>query len=118
MRLHILAVNSIRKFTTKGTAPMEYLKEAFTAQSAATSCELPRQQADHAIKRGELKAMKSGKRWIILREDLLAWLHKCRDKGEIQAPITQRDREMLAALNRSRRTAAAKAAKRAARKGV
>lgn len=75
---------------------------AFTAGGAAEACGLPRQQIDHAIKVGELPATKSGRRMIVLKEDLLAWLRQCREHGRIPAPISDASREKLAALNRAR----------------
>lgn len=76
---------------------------AFTAGGAATATGLPRQQIDHAIRTGALPATKSGRRQIVLKEDLLAWLRRCREQGAIPSPTTQADREKLAALNRARR---------------
>lgn len=80
---------------------------AYTAGGAAAACGLPRQSVDHAIKTGELPAMRSGRRYIVLREDVLAWLRRCRDRGEIPVPVNQADRERLAGLNRARKRVAA-----------
>lgn len=80
---------------------------AYTAASAAEASGLPRCTVDLAIKQGELQATKSGRRLIILREDLLDWLRRCRERGAIPSPISQADRERLAELNRTRRTKAA-----------
>lgn len=75
---------------------------AFTAGGLAAACDLPRQTVDHAIRSGALTAIKSGRRWLVFREDAIAWLKSCREQGRIPAPISQKDREKLAALNRAR----------------
>jgi hypothetical protein len=80
---------------------------AFTAGSLTKATDVARQAVDLAIKTGALKATKSGRRWIILREDAIAWLKRCREQGEIPSPISQADREKLAELNRMRRGQAA-----------
>jgi hypothetical protein len=74
-----------------------------TEGGLAASTGLPRQTISAARKSGELRAIKSGRRYIILHEDALAWLRKCREKGEIPAPTSEADREKLAELNRARR---------------
>ena len=76
---------------------------ARTAAKAAEACGLPRQTIDAAIKSGDLQATKSGRRYIVLTEDLIAWLRRCRERGEIPSPIKPGDRERLAELNRARR---------------
>jgi excisionase family DNA binding protein len=80
---------------------------SYTEGGASDASGLPRQTICAARKSGELRAMKSGRRWIILREDLLAWLKHCRERGEIPTPISQADRERLAELNRARRQSTA-----------
>lgn len=82
-------------------------QQAYTGRTAAETSGQPRQTVDYAIKIGELRATKSGNRFVILREDLLAWLRMCRDRGYFARPgVTQQDRERLASLNRSKRAAA------------
>lgn len=80
---------------------------AYTAQRAAEASGLPRQTIDAAIKAGELQATKSGRRHIVLAEDLVAWLKRCRERGEIPSPVKPGDRERLAELNRARRASTA-----------
>lgn len=75
---------------------------AFTAARAASACDLPRQTVDHAIRVGDLPAVRSGRRIVVLRDDLIAWLMRCRERGEIPAPISDSDRQRLAELNRRR----------------
>jgi len=87
---------------------------AFSAAGAAAASDLPRQQIDHAIKIGALRAVKSGRRMIILRDDLLTWLRKCAEQGEIPNPTSSVDREKLAELNRKRREEAAQRKAKAA----
>lgn len=92
----------------KHTIPLEQL--AYTEGSAAAAIFVPRQTISAARKSGELRAMKSGRRWIILREDLVSWLKRCRERGEIPTPLSQADRERLATLNCARREASAELA--------
>jgi hypothetical protein len=79
----------------------------FTAGSLAASIGVPRQQVDYAIRTGRLRAIKSGRRWIVLKDDALAWLKLCREEGGIPSPVTQADKDKFAALNRARREASA-----------
>ena len=79
---------------------------AFTEGGLARASDLPRQTIAAARRRGDLKAIKSGRRWIILREDAEIWLRRCRDVGVIEAPIAEADRKRLADLNRGRSGAA------------
>lgn len=77
---------------------------SYTRASACTATGLPGATIDLAIANGELKAIKSGRRYIILAEDLQAWLRRCRDRGGIPSPApSQADRERLADLNRTRK---------------
>jgi excisionase family DNA binding protein len=78
----------------------------FSAGNLAKSLDVPRKQVDHAIKTGSLKAIRSGRRWIILKDDALAWLAECRKQGAIPAPVSGADREKLAKLNRARTASA------------
>ncbi len=77
---------------------------SYTRAGAAAATGLPGGTIDLAIAQGELKAIKSGRRLVILREDLEAWLRRCREKGAIPSPTpTQADRERLASLNQARK---------------
>lgn len=77
---------------------------AYNTKNAAKACDLPRFVIDAAIKRGDLRATKSGRSNIILREDLYVWLRKCLDAGSFpQIPVSQEDRERMAVLNRGRK---------------
>jgi hypothetical protein len=78
---------------------------SFNEGDLAAASGVPRQTIAAARKVGELQAIKSGRRWIILREDALAWLRRCKERGSIPAPVSNTDREKLAALNRARRAA-------------
>ena len=80
---------------------------AYNRASAAAASGVPCQTLDVAIKAGELPSIKSGRRIVILREDLVAWLHRCKARGTIPAPVSDADRERLAALNRARKQVAA-----------
>jgi len=80
---------------------------AYNRASAAAASGVPCQTIDKAINDGELTAIKSGRRRIILREDLLAWLRKCKERGSIPTPVSDADRERFAALNKARKQAAA-----------
>jgi excisionase family DNA binding protein len=82
----------------KTTVPL-----SFNEGDLADASGLPRQTIAAARKSGELPATKSGRRWIILREDAEAWLRRCRAQGEIPTPISQADRARLAELNRTRK---------------
>lgn len=82
---------------------MSTQKISFTRNAAIEATGLPGQTIDLAIADGELPVLRSGRRLIIMREDLEAWLRRCRQKGQIPAPITTADRERLAELNRMRR---------------
>ena len=79
---------------------------AFTEGGLADACGLPRQTVSAARKSGELPAVKSGRRWIITREDAAAWLRRCQLRGGIPSPVSQADRERLAEMNRARKAAA------------
>lgn len=79
---------------------------SYTGGSAAKATDLPRQTIDAAVKSGELPAVKAGKRFIILRTDLLAWLERCKQRGAFPSFTTDDDRERLAQLNRARKAAA------------
>jgi len=81
--------------------PREQL--GFTAGGLADSIQSPRRQVDLAIRTGDLKAIRSGRRFIILRQDADDWLRRCRERGEIPTPVTPGDREKFAELNRARR---------------
>ncbi len=89
--------------TTMKTTDLSF-PVAFTAGAAAEAAGLPRCTVDYAIQQGDLPAAKSGRRLIVLREDLMAWLRRCRDKGNIPTPVSDADRERLAELNRNRQT--------------
>ena len=80
---------------------------AYNRASAVSASGLPNHTIDLAIKSGELPVTKSGRRVIILREDLVAWLHRCKARGSIPTPVSDADRERLAALNRARKQVAA-----------
>lgn len=73
-----------------------------TAGGTAEAAGVPRRFVDAAIKDGSLPAFKCGRRYIVLREDALAWLRKLRQAGEIRAPLSQTAREKLAELNRTK----------------
>jgi excisionase family DNA binding protein len=76
---------------------------AHTRSEAIIVSRVPGHTLDDAIEKGELRATRSGRRLIILREDLLEWLRKCRDRGEIPPRLpTEADRARLAKLNRER----------------
>lgn len=47
---------------------------AYTIDEAAPLVGLPRNTLRDAVSRGELKAVKRGKRWMIRRDLLLKWL--------------------------------------------
>jgi len=79
---------------------------AYTERSAAEATSLPSVNVKHAITSGDLPATKSGRRWIILHEDLVTWLRTCKTRGSIPTPVSDADRERLAALNRARKIAA------------
>ena len=80
---------------------------SYTRAGACVATGLPGATVDLAIASGDLKAIRSGRRLIILAEDLQAWLRRCRERGEIPTPQpSQADRERLAALNRARKTPA------------
>ena len=77
---------------------------SYTRAGAVAATGLPGATIDLAIARGELTAVKSGRRMVILAEDLEAWLRRCRERGHVPSPApSQEDRERLAALNRARR---------------
>ncbi len=81
---------------------------AYTRAAAAAATNLPGATLDLAIKTGELPAVRSGRRLIILQEDLIAWLRRCRARGAVPTPApSQTDRERLAGLNRARKQASA-----------
>jgi len=52
---------------------------------------------------GRIKAIRCGRSWLYLRDDLLALLREYQKVGRIEAPTTPDDRERLAELNRARR---------------
>jgi excisionase family DNA binding protein len=80
---------------------------SYTRSSACAATGLPGATIDLAINTGELKAIKSGRRLVILAEDLQAWLRRCRERGEIPVPRPSGESlERLAALNRARKAAA------------
>jgi excisionase family DNA binding protein len=78
---------------------------AYTRRSAAAAVGVPGKTIDLAIETGELPAIRSGRRLVILKSDLLAWLHRCKTRGVIPARVTDDDRQRLALLNRERRGA-------------
>lgn len=75
---------------------------SYTIHSAAESTGLPLITISDAIKRGELQAIKSGRRYIILADDLRDWLLKAKERGNIPGRIDDDGRKRLAELNRSR----------------
>ncbi|MFZ5556812.1 MAG: helix-turn-helix domain-containing protein [Pseudomonadota bacterium] len=77
-------------------------KLAYTQSALAAAADVPVPQIRDAIRTGELPAVRSGRRTLILAEDAVAWLRRCRERGHIPAPVTDRDRERLAELNRRR----------------
>lgn len=77
---------------------------ALSRREVLEATPLPGQTIDFAIRNGELPAIRSGRRLIILREDLVAWLHKCRARGQIPVPNpSQAERERFVAMNRGRK---------------
>ena len=77
---------------------------AYTRGEAIEASGLPGTTLDHAIATGELKVLRSGRRLIIMKDDLLGWMRRHRDQGVIptKEPSAE-DRERLAELNRQRR---------------
>lgn len=75
---------------------------SYTIHSASGSTGLPPITISEAIKRGELPAIKSGRRYIILADDLRDWLRKAKERGVLPGRIDDAGRERLAELNRSR----------------
>ena len=80
---------------------------AYNRATAAAASGIPTHTLDLAIKAGEIPVIKSGRRLIILRDDLVAWLGLCKQRGSIPVPTTDADRERLADLNRARKAKAA-----------
>lgn len=80
---------------------------AHTRGTASTAAKVPGKVIDRAIKLGELKAVKCGRRYIILSTDLRAWLELCKQRGHFPSSVTDNDRERLASLNRARKATAA-----------
>lgn len=76
---------------------------AYTRASAAAAAGVPAVTIDVAIESKELTAIRSGRRLVILREDLLNWLKLCKARGSMPSHVTQNDRERLAELNRARK---------------
>lgn len=88
----------------KHTQPPQPPALSYTRGGACNATGLPLTTIDLAIAQGELKAIKSGRRLVIMAEDLQAWLRRCRDRGAIPSPApSAADKERLAALNRARR---------------
>jgi len=91
---------------TDGHIRGDEVEIAYTRAKAAQTCGLPGKTIDEAIRSGELPATKSGRRLIILAEDIQAWLRRCKDRGEIPPrAIDDSDRTRLAACNRGKRKA-------------
>lgn len=82
-------------------------KVAYTMTALAAAIDVPLLQIRAAIREGELPAIKSGRRTIILAEDAVSWLRRCRQRGSIPAPVSDRDRARFAELNRQRRASKA-----------
>jgi excisionase family DNA binding protein len=83
------------------TAPVSY-----TRSGAIIASGLHGATIEKAIDDGELKAIRSGRRLIILAEDLVAWLRRGRDRGEIATPRPdQAANQRLAEENRKRKAA-------------
>jgi excisionase family DNA binding protein len=74
---------------------------SYTQDTAGKRTGLPVQTINAAIRRRELPAIRSGRRYIILHDDLVAWLRQCKERGTIPPPIDAEGRERLAELNYS-----------------
>jgi excisionase family DNA binding protein len=91
----------------KKTPSIDPQQLAFTRASSAQATGLPLTTIDLAIANHELPATRSGRRLIILREDLIDWLRRGRERGAIAPrPPSQADKERLAELNRARSSSA------------
>ena len=75
---------------------------SYTISAASEGTGIPKVTISDAITRGELPAIKSGRRYIILADDLRAWLLKAKERGNIPGRIDDEGRQRLAELNRSR----------------
>lgn len=82
---------------------------SYTRAGAIEATGLAPQTIDKAIADGELVALRSGRRLIILADELRDWLKRCRAKGIIPTPKpTQDDNARLAEKNRQRKEEAAR----------
>lgn len=57
---------------------------AYSREAASVATSLSEDEIDKAIKRGELRAKKKGRRVVILRADLEAWLGSL-DDAEVKS---------------------------------
>lgn len=53
---------------------------AYSRETAAEASSFSKDEIDRAIRAGALKAREKGRRVVILREDLEAWLHSFPEK--------------------------------------
>jgi hypothetical protein len=75
---------------------------SYPLQVAAAKTGFPQKTLRAAIDRGELSSIRSGRRVIVLHDDLVAWLQKGKAEGTIPGVIDDVGRERLATLNRLR----------------
>ena len=76
---------------------------SFTLAGATEATGIAYVALKDAIRAKDLPAIRSGRRYIILADDLRAWLEKSKARGVIPSPIDDEGRERLAELNRQRK---------------
>jgi hypothetical protein len=82
---------------------------SFNREGAIEASGVPGATLDAAIRLRELKATKAGRRLIIVREDLEAWLRLCRERGSFPVPKPDQEaNKRLAEHNRKRKEEAAR----------